>query len=519
MTSIQAKTATAPTQAAITGDNLYQPDKYKVILGQGTVGFCTVWNEAKAAVTLAPQLHEKAAIIGTLYSSQGVNYILRNLALNPFIRELYLWGHGTLSNTKFGVVGSGVLKKIWQEGVQADGSVPGTSFKLEKEIDASVIDTIRSKVELIDVSDQELQGAVSVIKAVPSEPYMDSLRFPDAVLEVPDTFPSEEAGFVIHGRGVIDTWTRVVERIMRYGTTKGTQYGSRQKELIGVTWVIHEEDPKTPKLPTDWPRELQEVVGATEDAITEYHQVFLSPEKPSGLHYTYGNRLMRYPNPAAKEGEAPYVDQIKDSIIRNLKDSPDSRRAVATTFVPWIDAYSAEPPCIMQVQCIHTNGKLHFLITVRSHDIFKAAVPNAFGLRTLQATIATELGFELGVLQITSQSAHFYESDWDNARKLAACAFWERPVNKMYDASAADPRGVFLIRVSDGKIKVDFNTLGGQPLLQFEGKSADLLALKIAQNELISQSGHALDIGIQLARAEIALKKGIEFTQDRPLVL
>lgn len=516
MTSPKATAATREIQARITEENLYQPEKFKVHVGVGSVGFCTVWNEPKAALTMAPELHNKAALVGTLYSSQGVNVIIRNLALNPFIRRLYLWGYGTLSNTKFGVVGSGVLKKIWAEGVEADGTLPGTSFKLEKEIDVSVLNQMREHVQLIDVSNNDLAVAVTTIEEETSEPYMEPVRFPEAEMVAPDTYPSEQVGWVIRGRGIIDTWTRVVERIMRYGTVKGTQYGSQQKELIGVTWVVHEEDPLNPQFPADWPDSLREVVGATQEAITEYHNVFLAAEKPEGLSYTYGNRLQRYPMP----GQAgAYIDQIEESIIRNLRASPDSRRAVATTLVPWIDATSDEPPCITQVQGLQANGKLHFLVTIRSHDLFKAGIPNAFGLRMLQHTIAQKLGFELGALQITAQSEHIYEGDWDNARKLATCAFWERPLKKFYDVADADPRGVFLIRLQGGKIMVDFNSLNGQPLLQFEGKSADLLALQIAQNELISQSGHALDIGIQLGRAEIALKKGIEFVQDRPLVI
>lgn len=509
MPSVELKTPVAATQA----ENLYQPDKFKVHIGQGTVGFCTVWNEPKAVLAQTPELADKAAIIGTLYSSQGVNIILRNLALNPFIRRLYVWGHGTLSNTKFGVVGSGLLKKIWQGELQPDGSVAGTGFKLEKEIDVDVTNELKEKVELFDVSDKELLAAVQAVEQTTPKPYMESVRFPEAVLEEPDTFPSEQVGFIIRGQGVIDTWMRLVERIVRYGTVKGTQYGNQQKELIGATWVIQNEDPDHPKLPIDWPKELCEIVGATQEAIEEYYSVFMSSDKPTGVQYTYGNRLMAYPT-----NDGP-LDQIKESIIRNLKASPDSRRAVATTLVPWIDATSDEPPCITQVQALQANGKLHWLVTVRSHDIFKAAVPNAFGLRHLQGKVTKELGFELGALQITSQSAHLYEGDWDNAKKLAQCAFWDRPPKKMVDATEADPRGIFLIRVSDGKIKVEFNTTTGQPLLQFEGKSADMLALKIAQNELISQSGHALDIGIQLARAELALQKGVEFIQDRQLTL
>jgi len=492
---------------------LYQPDKYHVHVGKGDVGFCTVWNEPKAVLQLAPELEKKAALVGTLYSSYGVNIMLRNLALNPSIRRLYLWGYGSLSNTQFGVMGSGVLKKLWERGVNKEGAVVGTTYKLEAEIDRKIIDLMREKVELVDVSGKSLQAITKSMCQPEGEQYMESTSFPEAQVAEMDEWPSEQVGWLVRGQGVIDTWTRVVERIMRYGTVKGTQYGSQQKELIGLTWVIHDEDPKKPKIPKEWPTELKKLVGATKGAIEEYHKVFLSAGKPKGVSYTYGNRLMRYPVPGTKAGT---LDQIKTSIIRNLKDSPDSRRAVATTLVPWVDAKSDEPPCITQVQCLQNGGKLHFLVTVRSHDIFKGAVPNAFGLRTLQAQIAHETGFEMGVLQITSQSAHIYESDWEQAKRLADCSFWKRPVQKV-KGDMVDPRGVVIVRIEKGKIQVDFNALEGQTLIHFESKSADRLVLEMDKHRLMSQTGHALDIGVQLARAEIALKKELEFVQDRPL--
>lgn len=148
----------APARVRIREEELYQLDKYQVHLGLGTAGFCTVWNEPKAVLQLAPQLLEKAAIVGTLYSSYGVNVIIRNLALNPFIRTIYVWSYGPLSNTKFGVIGTSVLKRLWENGVADDGTVPGTSFKLEKEIDRGVFDRIRANVELIDVSEHPLEG-------------------------------------------------------------------------------------------------------------------------------------------------------------------------------------------------------------------------------------------------------------------------------------------------------------------------------------------------------------------------
>lgn len=502
-----AKTVLRQLQHPIPDENLYQPEKYKVHTGVGSVGFCTGWNKPETTVKIAPDLHTKAALVGSLYSNQGVNVIVRNLALNPFIKRVYLWGHGQLSNTKFGTVGTSVLKELWQHRT----SIP---FKLDKEINPAVFETMRQHVELIDVGQDELPAAVAKIQPTNLTPYMKPARFPDAEREELDTFPSEQVGWLVHGRTIIAAWTRVVERIMRYGLIKGTQYGSQQKELLGVTWVIHDEDPNSFQLPSDWPPTLQELTGATKAAIDEYHQVFLSPDKPAGVTYTYGNRLMRYPLPGKDKRE---VDQITESIIGNLQKSPDTRRAVATTLVPWIDATSDEPPCITQVQCLQAEGKVNMLVTVRSHDIFKAAIPNAFGLRVLQARIANQTGFKLGSLQITSQSAHIYEGDWDNAKQLAACSFWNRPGPAVTEADF-DPRGTVNVRLESGEIVVTFNSPDNQTLIEFKGQSADQLVRDISQHELFSQTDHALDIGVQLARAEVALKQNLPFTQDQPLI-
>jgi thymidylate synthase len=238
----------------------------------------------------------------------------------------------------------------------------------------------------------------------------------------------------------------------------------------------------------------------------------LSPELPAGISYTYGNRLMRYPLNNKK------LDQIEEVIIKQLEDSPDSRRAVATTLVPEIDAFSKEPPCITQLQALQSRGKLHFLATVRSHDIFKAAIPNAFGLRILQKRVCEKLGFELGQLQITSQSAHIYEQDWDNADKLVKCAFWEKEPDLNFNPNTQkDPRGNMIINIKDGKINVNFQSPQGDELMNLEGKTAKEIMVKISQLELLSKSGHLLDIGAELQKSEIALNNNLEYDQDKAI--
>lgn len=495
---------------------LYQPEKYKVHEGRGrSLGFCTVWNEAEQVFKRSQVLQEKSAIVGTLYSRQGVNVILRNLALNPGIRELYVWGYGTLSGTQFGVAGRQILDQLWKEGVEADGTVRGTKFKLEPEITPKVVELIRQKVKLIDVSHLDFTEAEKLVAkaAASAEAYMKPQSFPDHQLETAETFPSEEVGWLVHGPGILDAWSRVIERIMRYGVIKGTQYGYQQRELIGVTWVSAGENPEQPdlKLVADWPSTLRQTIGAEAASLKEYYQVFLSPEAPAGLSYTYGNRLQQYPN-----GEK-FIDQVEEVIIKQLKSSPDARRTVATTMVPSIDKDSKEPPCLTQIQALQTKGNLHLLATFRSHDLFKAGIPNAFGLRRLQLKIARDLGFELGRLQITSQSAHIYEQDWEEAAKIVRCLFWEREPAMAFDpATQADPRGNLLITLEDGKLAATLQAPTGEPLYKIAAPSAKALAKKIAQLDLLARPDHLLDIGMELTKAELALKTGAPYRQDQP---
>ncbi len=188
--------------------------------------------------------------------------------------------------------------------------------------------------------------------------------------------------------------------------------------------------------------------------------------------------------------------------------------------VPQIEKHSNEPPCITQVQSLQSRGALHFLVTVRSHDIFKAAIPNAFGLRMLQKRIAEELGFTMGVLQITSQSAHIYEGDWENAKKLVLCAWWEREPDLVFrPETQADPRGIVVISIKNGEIVAEVKSPTGEDLTEIHGKTAKAVGAKITQLDLLSRADHLMDIAMELQKAEIAKQKNITYTQDRPLVL
>jgi len=488
---------------------LYKPEKYPVIIGEGkNVGFCTVWSDPEKVLAQAPELRQKAALIGSLYSQEGVNIILRNLCLNPEIGYLLIWARGELSQTPYGTAGVKIINSLWKEGVSKNRVIGETGFRVHPEIDLNILRQMVANVALIDVSQMSLKQAVGKIEELPPRRvYMRPVAFPEHQPEIGVTFPSEEVGFLVRGKKTVDAWLGVVDRILRYGFTKPTEYGNLQKELPVVTWVIEEEKVNAPYIP-DWPKEILEAVGLKKEALSKYFEEFLSPAVPEGTVYTYGQRLRAYP-----EKNGP-LDQVKE-IIAHIKKCKTTRRAVAVTLYPPVDKESKSPPCINLIQALVVNDRLCLFVTVRSHDIFKAGIPNAFGLLALQEYIAKEVGYPPGKLSITSNSAHIYEEDWDKAQSLLRCQIWERKPSLVFDPTTQqDPRGNILIRIEGKKIALELVDFSGNPILAITGKTAREIAKKLAQLNLLSRPDHWLDIGSELAKAETALKRGIPYKQD-----
>jgi len=83
-----------------------------------------------------------------------------------------------------------------------------------------------------------------------------------------------------------------------------------------------------------------------------------------------------------------------------------------------------------------------------------------------------------------------------------------------------DPKGYFLIRIYPEKMEIGagYCTFPENKLMaEVRGKNALEIINTIISEEMISSLQHAADMGIELCKAEIALKKGIKYVQDDPL--
>jgi thymidylate synthase len=195
------------------------------------------------------------------------------------------------------------------------------------------------------------------------------------------------------------------------------------------------------------------------ERFSEQYQASLytiTPRREDGTDavYTYGNRLRDYPHPVQEmgmesqpgilrkitdpvfrklgylpasgimtlswkgDGRTGGIDQIQRSLINRLIENPNSRRAIAITWVPEFDISRDEPPCLQIIQCIITReNKLNLVCLFRSNDMLSAWGQNAYGLAHLQRYIIDGINsgrkrgspeISQGWLETISVSAHMY---------------------------------------------------------------------------------------------------------------
>jgi len=134
--------------------------------------------------------------------------------------------------------------------------------------------------------------------------------------------------------------------------------------------------------------------------------------------YTYHQRLFAHP-----DLDGSIVDQVAMAVDRVAK-TPHTRRAVATTSVPNLDAYLKEDvPCLREVQwrCPadeQGNLVLNMSTSWRSRDLFKAWPDNVVGLTFMQQVlverIAAKAGkpVKVGSYADYAMSLHIYGQDF-----------------------------------------------------------------------------------------------------------
>lgn len=138
----------------------------------------------------------------------------------------------------------------------------------------------------------------------------------------------------------------------------------------------------------------------------------------------YGPRIRRYGDPMLP-GRL-HLDQL-DAVVRELRESPTSRRAVIGIWDASMDARREnegpwkDVPCNDIISFQSRLGELHAHVFVRSNDLMWGwSGINAFEWSVLQEVIASILGIEVGTLTFSISSLHAYDRHWSKLRKIGA---------------------------------------------------------------------------------------------------
>ncbi len=205
--------------------------------------------------------------------------------------------------------------------------------------------------------------------------------------------------FYIRTKTPVEGWTRIVRRIMSEGMTRVDERGIETKWIDNA--IIHIQNPREGRVSPKYP--------FSETVIREkYATQLLSPDK-MGFDYTYGERL----NAWGRE----QINQIEYCIAK-LKDSPNSRRAVATTWDPRIDTTTDEVPCLNHFVFMVREGVLDLTVMIRSNDMYGAWPANVYALTELLHHVSTRTEIQDGTITTISVNAHIYSHDWAKAREI-----------------------------------------------------------------------------------------------------
>ncbi len=490
---------------------------------------------------------ENLAIATNFYTPAGLEGMLRNILGNPYIRYVIMLGNEYSSKTKdtgSEMTSANAIRAFFEKGIDNNRRIPGfeSSIYLDRNIPSEMIEKIRENVQLIDLNaqmlgkplEEKIERANELIRTLEKKsPFLDNPQVFDYE-SMTSSFPYEGGPVIVRNNTIPKTWIDIMHVINRYGRDNLMNANTDRwvKEINNMVAVIH--DPQNMDLSIN-----PFLVPMTPEKIAAYKKEILSPELPEGKAYTYGNKLRAYTYPKPEEikelvnskeykdfefGRGEHldmnvrylqdiseIDQISD-IAEVLRRDPYSKACVAITWHPHEELMRKHKssPCLVFLQFIVQDEKLNLMVFFRSHDMVQGWPENAYGCAAIQRHIADDIGIEPGILTIISGSAQIYRHYYQQVNEML-----EKFRKKEEDFH--DPRGNFLIAVRDSKIIATLSDpKTGRELEKFEGSTAAELYKKIAFKADIN-TGHAMYLGSELMKAEIALKNNVVYEQDSEL--
>jgi thymidylate synthase len=483
---------------------LHFADRLTLINPQGTIGVVTLWSKVdyvkerfrQAGVDLDPAT-SPIAVFGTLYGN-GLREMLRNLLYNPQIQTLLICGHDRSGSRRelrnFFDYG---LEPIELSLVSYRSPAPGIEIAPARirETKRIIDDLVRPeqfqrRPELVEFEDPQHVETIEDIKRCfvswrpPAAPLVSRLEVPLPEVEV-QYFPSNPRGHVVVRDRPIEAWKEVLYLLTRFGRRVTPKKGDRL-ELQHVKVVVEK-----PRFESE---DQLQAVNIAAGKLRRYQKDILRGELRPDETYNYGHRLRTYFG----------LDTLAACADR-LKADPEDRKSYVALWDTARDLTVKEGrPCLVSLFFRRFEGKLTLSATFRTHNAMDAWLLNVYGLMAIQGWVAERVGLLTGAIVVISHSLGLDPKELDRALMIIG----KRPFKVRLD-----PMGYFRITLDGKEILVE-HRFEDVTLREYRGWTAVSLQHQIARDVAVSDINHAIYLGRQLAKAEMALKDGREFVQD-----
>jgi thymidylate synthase len=484
---------------------LHFGDRLTVINPRGSIGVVTLWSKPdyvierfrQAGVDLDPAT-SPIAVFGTLYGN-GLREMLRNLLYNPQIQVLLICGHDRSGSREelvnffeLGlepVAASLVQYRPPSLGIQvAPARIRETRRIIDDLVKPELFSTIPELIWLGDTNKEQIGADIFKRFLATWKPKsineLDRRQVPLPEVEV-QYFPSNPRGHVVVRDTPIEAWKEVLYLLTRFGHRVTLKKGDRL-ELQHVKVVVEK-----PQFEAD--KKLHEV-NLDSRKLMRYQEDILRGELRPDETYNYGHRLRTYFG----------LDTLAACADR-LKADPEDRKSYVALWDTARDLTVKEGrPCLVSLYFRKFEGKLTLSATFRTHNAMDAYPMNLYGLMAIQGWVAERVGLPPGAIVVISHSLGLDPRELDRAMLIIG----QRPFKVRLD-----PMGYFRITLDGKEILVE-HRFEDVTLKEYRGKTAVSLQHQIARDVALSDLNHAIYLGRQLAKAEMALKNGREFVQD-----
>ncbi|MGB9674842.1 MAG: hypothetical protein ACPLX8_01790, partial [Nanopusillaceae archaeon] len=200
-----------------------------VINEKSNIAISTLWSRKESILLKLPEdVKNKICVIGTTYTSYGVNFVIETLAKYPSIDTLILYG-ADLSTS------GSALYEIFH-----NKNLDGQKIVLPKD---KIIEIIKT-VKLIDLREEFKKGNIEKLIEEINKNYKEGVKVRELVdVKIEEkaelnSWPIPISGYFVYETSPFRAWIKILDNIMKFGYIKYSEYDEPQKEYLNIMVTI-----------------------------------------------------------------------------------------------------------------------------------------------------------------------------------------------------------------------------------------------------------------------------------------